>query len=137
MPSTMQHTMVRNRASSVASWGSGMELLMAITAPMSLEARPVTVMQPAIMPAMEQATATVMQPRPPASSELKIILSLLTNTSPASFQPVLPASWLSDMAAGKDTKMVRMMAMDAENCRERMLAVTSHISSARGIKRYT
>lgn len=34
----------------------------------------VTVMQPAIMPAMEQATATVMQPRPPASKELKIML---------------------------------------------------------------
>jgi hypothetical protein len=82
-----------------------MDLLMAMTPPMSLEARPVTVMQPAIMPAMEQATATVMQPRPPASRELKIILSLLTNTSTASFQPeCLPASRLSPMAAGRDTR---------------------------------
>ena len=39
----------------------------ATIAVMSLEARPVTVMQPAMTPAIEQATATVMVPLPPAS----------------------------------------------------------------------
>ncbi len=35
----------------------------------SMEARPVTVMQPAMMPAMAQATATVMALRAPASRD--------------------------------------------------------------------
>ena len=43
---------------------------------MSLEARPVAVMQPAITPAIAQATATVMVPLPPASSASTIFIGV-------------------------------------------------------------
>ena len=66
MPRTMQQSIVRNRAIRMPSIGLEMELEIAMTPLMRREARPVTVMQPAMMPAMEQATATVMQPLPPA-----------------------------------------------------------------------
>ena len=58
----IQQIMVRNRPM--------MRVLpdRATMAVMSLDARPVTVMQPAMIPAIAQATATVMVPLPPASS---------------------------------------------------------------------
>ena len=59
--------MVRNRATIVGSMTVTL-LLMETTAEIILEARPVAVMQPEMTPAMEQATATVMVPLPPASS---------------------------------------------------------------------
>ena len=52
MPRTMQHTMVSSRPRMVASPA------MATMPLMSTEARPVSVMQPAIRPAMAQATPT-------------------------------------------------------------------------------
>ena len=61
MPSTMQQSMVRSRPTMVAlpaSWTMAL---------IRMEARPVTVMQPAMMPAMAQATATVTAPLAPAS----------------------------------------------------------------------
>ena len=67
MPRMMQQIMVRNRATIVGSMTVTL-LLMETTAEIILEARPVAVMQPEMTPAMEQATATVMVPLPPASS---------------------------------------------------------------------
>ena len=63
MPRTMQHSMVSTRPTMVAlpaSWTMAL---------MRMEARPVTVIQPAMMPAMLQATATVIAPREPASRD--------------------------------------------------------------------
>ena len=73
MPSTMQHSMVRNRAMNIASAWLGIMRLIFTTALTSLDASPVTVMHPATTPAMEQATATVMHPRPPASRDPPIM----------------------------------------------------------------
>ncbi len=70
MPRTMQQTMVRIKPMKVAEPASWTMALMRI------EARPVTVMQPAIMPAIAQATATVMAPFAPASNASKIFLKV-------------------------------------------------------------
>ena len=83
MPSTMQHSMVSTRA--IIIWPPE-RLTMALR---SLEARPVTVMQPEIMPATPQATATVMEPlqvyevfrfAAPESSAAEAVMTL--NTEP-------------------------------------------------------
>ena len=51
-----------------------------------MEARPVTVMQPAMIPAIAQATATVMAPFAPASRESKTDFA----ESPAALNAALP-----------------------------------------------
>ena len=58
----MQQTMVSTRPMMVALPAACTIVLM------RMDARPVTVMQPAIIPAMAQATATVIAPLAPASS---------------------------------------------------------------------
>ena len=70
MPRTMQQTIVRMRPIKVAEPASWTMALM------RMDARPVTVMQPAIMPAIAQATPTVIAPFAPASSASKIFLSV-------------------------------------------------------------
>ena len=93
---------------------------------MSLDARPVTVMQPAIMPAMEQATATVMLPLPPASSASRIIRPVLLAVTPT----VLPrfvsctSAAASRIVPTRLTAMEMRIAMEAAYCSERMFAVT-------------
>ena len=76
MPSTMQHSMVSTSASSED------EPEMPTMTLISLDARPVMVRQPAMTPAMPQATATVMTPRPPASREAKMLLALKPPSAP-------------------------------------------------------
>ena len=61
MPRTMQQSMVRIRPMIRKSPAARTIALM------SMEARPVTVMQPAIMPASAHATATAMELRAPAA----------------------------------------------------------------------
>ena len=79
MPSTMQQIMVRNRPSKSELPDTPTMALM------SWLARPVTVMQPQMTPAMPQATATVTQERPPASSASKMVFGVncLTTSPPA------------------------------------------------------
>ena len=73
---------------------------------MSLEARPVTVMQPATIPAIEHATMTVMQLFPPAERDSTIML-------PVFF--AAPATDFSDLRCpGMATRMATAIAMDAE-----------------------
>ena len=76
MPSTMQHSMVSTSASSEEEPEMPTMMLM------SLDASPVTVRQPAMTPAMPQATATVMTPRPPASRESKMLFALKPPSAP-------------------------------------------------------
>ena len=80
----------------------------------SLEARPVTVMQPEMMPATPQATATVMEPLAPPSRELKI----MAPRSPRERCMPIPALGLlctpSRMMSGRLTTMVATMASAAE-----------------------
>ena len=89
------------------------------TALMSLEARPVAVMQPAMMPAMQHATATVMVPLPPASRASNILAGVMR----------LPLS-------KRLTTMATRIATVAENCMVRVLVVTSHTSTTSGSSRY-
>ena len=108
MPRTMQQIIVRNSAMTVGSTKE-MELEMETTAVISLEARPVAVMQPAMMPAMEHATATVMVPLPPASSASNIFLNEMRSSplrSPTTTQAI--------------------METDAANCIVRAPLTTSH-----------
>ena len=137
MPSTMQHSMVKNSAMSIESVGFGIARLMATTPLMSFEASPVTVMQPAMMPAMEQATATVMLPLPPASSALRIMEPVLFAASPAA-APGAPlcAATLSRTVPIRLTAMATRMAIAAENCSERTFAVTIHTRIISGSSRY-
>ena len=75
-------------------------------------------MQPAMTPAMEQATATVMQPRPPASSEFRIMEPVSFNVRPTTdgFLSVAAAaaSLLRLISPGKLTRIASRMAMEAE-----------------------
>ena len=137
MPSTMQQSIVRKSASSSESVGFGMALLIAMTPLMSLDARPVTVMQPAIIPAMAQATATVMLPLPPASSESRIMRPVFLAVMPATL-PVLvsrTSAEASQMVPTRLTAMEIRMAIAAENCSERMFAVTIQIRNTSGSSR--
>ena len=79
----VRQSMVRNSARNTLFW------LMATMPEISLEARPVAVMQPAMQPATAQATATVMVPFPPASSEAMMVLTVRLTDSPMTF----PAPW--------------------------------------------
>ena len=77
----MQQIMVRIRPMKVAlpaSWTMAL---------IRMEARPVTVMQPAMIPAMAHATATVMAPLAPASSESRTDFAL-SPTAPPMARPV-------------------------------------------------
>ena len=133
----MQQSMVRNSASSSESVGFGILLLRATTPLMSLDARPVTVMQPAIMPAMEQATATVMLPLPPASSASRIIRPVFLTAMPAAL-PVLvsfASAAASRIVPTRLTAMEMRMAMEAAYCSERMFAVTTQIRNTSGSSR--
>ena len=103
------------------------------TALTSLDARPVTVIQPATMPAMEQATATVMQPRPPASREEAIMVAVSFTAWAAKPSPCWAR--LSRRMWGRLTRMVSTMAMAAENWRVRTPVDTSHTSTTRGTSR--
>ena len=106
MPRMMQHIMVKNSATMVGSITVTL-LLTDTTAEMSLDARPVVVMQPAITPAIAQATATVMVPLPPASSA-SIILPKVRRFS----------------LFRKPTIMATNIAMVAEVCMVRTLVET-------------
>ena len=55
----------------------------------SLLARPVTVMQPQMTPAMPQATATVTQERPPASRASKMLLTVKPPLPPTAADAML------------------------------------------------
>ena len=90
----------------------------ATMAVISLEARPVEVMQPATIPAMAQATATVMVPLPPAS---KASMNLFT---------VMRSSLLKRL-----TMMVITMATAAQNCMVRRSRETMTTSTTRGSSR--
>ena len=133
----MQQSMVKNSASSSESVGFGILLLSATTPLMSLDARPVTVMQPAIMPAMEQATATVMLPLPPASSASRIIRPVFLAVTPT----VLPrfvsctSAAASRIVPTRLTAMEMRIAMEAAYCSERMFAVTTQIKNTSGSSR--
>ena len=92
MPRMMQQIMVSSRPM------SGMPPERRTTVPMSVMPRPVTLMQPAIMPATAQATATVMEPRaPPARAS-------------SSFAGVMRVSFLKRL-----TKIATSMDTAAEN----------------------
>ena len=137
MPSTMQQSMVKNSASSSESVGFGILLLSATTPLMSLDARPVTVMQPAIMPAMEQATATVMLPLPPASSDSRIMRPVFLAVMPATL-PVFvsrTSAEASRIVPARLTAMEMRIAMEAAYCSERMFAVTTQIKNTSGSSR--
>ena len=71
MPSTMQQSMVSTRA--MIMWPPE-RLTMVLS---SLEARPVTVMQPEMMPATPQATATVMEPLMPPSRASRNLVGVI------------------------------------------------------------
>ena len=94
------------------------ELETETTALIRREARPVAVMQPEMMPAMPQATTTVMVLLPPASRASRILLTL-TRFS----------------LSKRLTKIVAKIARVAENCMERALVETSATSSTRGVSR--
>ena len=133
MPRTMQQSMVRNKAANRAKDLLGIMPLTLTTVFTSREASPVTVMHPATMPAMEQATATVMQPRPPASREPRIIV-------PVSFTawPTAPScfwAWLSQKMPGRLTAIASKIAREAENCSVRAPVDTSQTSTTRGSSR--
>ena len=117
IPRMMQQIMVRNSATRVGLM-KGTELLRAMTMPISLEARPVAVMHPAITPAMAQATATVMVPLPPASRASRILFRLMRLS-----------------LSNRFTAMVTRMAMLAENCMVRVLVVTRATSTTSGSSR--
>ena len=118
MPSTMQQNMVRKSPMNMAMAGTGTRDVTASTPLMSLEARPVTVTQPAIMPAMPQATDTVMAPLPPASRASRI------------FSGVRRSLWLR-----KPTMTAARMEKAAARCMVVVPALTSHTSSTRGASR--
>ena len=118
MPSTMQQNMVRKRPMNMARAGMGTREVTASTPEISLEARPVTVTQPAIMPAMPQATDTVMAPLPPASRASRI------------FSGVRRSLWLR-----KPTRTAARMEKTAARCMVVVPALTSHTSSTRGASR--
>ena len=117
----------------MASDWLGIMRLTFTTALTSLEASPVTVIHPATMPAMEQATATVMQPRPPASRELPIMrprsLAARTARGPPCRVP------LFKKMPGRLTRMVSTMATAAENWRVRAPVDTMPTRTARGRSR--
>ena len=93
-------------------------------------------MQPEIMPAMEQAVATVMLPRPPASREEKIMFQSFFPAHRGRLLPLSAASFFPSMnRAGRLTIMDRMIAMEAENCSVRVLVATSQTSTTRGSSR--
>ena len=64
-----------------------------------------TVMQPAIMPAMEQATATGDAARSAGLQGVEDHFEACSRTRRPCFQPCF-RPWLSPMAAGRDTMMV-------------------------------
>ena len=84
----------------------------------SLEARPVEVMQPATIPAMAQATATVMVPLPPASRASKILAGVMRSSL-----LTIP------------TRMVITMATAAQNCMVFMFRETMTTRTTRGSSR--
>ena len=97
MPSMMQHSIVSSRPTSsgrpgmAASSGAFVRLTMAV---IILLARPVTVRQPVMMPAMPQATATEMQLRPPDSRALNRVFSLKTSALPEETSLPVAAAFL-------------------------------------------
>ena len=93
--------------------------------------------EPAIIPAMAQATATVMLPLPPASSESRIMRPVFLAVMPATL-PVLvsrTSAEASQMVPTRLTAMEIRMAIAAENCSERMFAVTIQIRNTSGSSR--
>ena len=112
MPRMMQQIIVSSRPIMVASPA------ICTMALIRMEARPVTVMQPAIIPAMAQATATVMAPLAPASSA----------------STILPKVSRSSLFR-KPTTMAARMDTAAENCMVRLPEETRKISRARGMMR--
>ncbi len=72
MPSTMQQSIVKNSAISTEPWE---RVMMAV---MIWEARPVTVMQPPMMPATPQAAATEMELLAPFASASKNTPGVMT-----------------------------------------------------------
>ena len=127
MPRTMQQSIVRMRARSRPRTGEGMLWLRFTMAPMSLEARPVTVMHPATIPAIEQATITVMQLFPPAERDSRIIFPV--------FFAILPKFFSALRWPGIATRMATAIAIDAEYARLLMLPATSHTRMMMGRSR--
>ena len=95
----------------------------------SLEARPVTVMQPEMMPATPQATATVMEPLAPPSRASTI----LPKVRKSDRSPLLPA--ISTTLLIRPTATAATMAMAAEKAMVYMLVETITTSSTRGASR--
>ena len=83
-----------------------------------IDAKPVTVMQPAMIPAMAQAQATVMAPRAPASSASRIFFRVMRF-----------------FGFSAPTTMVATMDRAAAVWMVRVLEDTSHTSSTSGISR--
>ena len=123
MPSTMQHSMVSISAI-IATPPDTLTIRV-----IRIEARPVEVMQPATRPAIEQATATVMVPLPPASSASSALamvrLSVVSGLLVALFTNVLMMP----------TTMVIPMAMVAESCMVNWFVDTSTTRMIRGSSR--
>ena len=123
MPSTMQQIMVRNRAMSACPPDTR---TMAV---ISLEARPVVVMQPATRPAMEQAAATLMVPLAPASRASKNLPTVMLSDLSGFLVTLLTTLVI------RPTTMVTMMAMVAEDCMVRLPEDTSQTRITRGSSR--
>ena len=75
-------------------------------------------MQPALIPAIAQATATVRVPRPPASKASKIFFGVMRLS-----------------LSNKLTRMARMIAIDALVCKVFVLVLTSQTRTTRGASR--
>ena len=106
MPRMMQQTMVRMRPMNVALPASWTMALIRI------EARPVTVMQPAMIPAIAHATATVIAPFAPASSESTADLPLSASAPPIA-RTIVFADFSSTSRIRVRKKLTRPTAMAA------------------------
>ena len=123
MPSTMQQSMVSARA--IIMWPP--ERLTIVLN--SLEARPVTVMQPEIMPATPQATATVMEPLAPPSRASMILPKVRKSSR------LLLLLAISTTLLTRPTATAATIAMAAEKAMVYMLVETMTTNSTRGARR--
>ena len=91
MPKTMQQIMVRIRPM-ISTSPEAMTMTL-----MSVEARPVMVMQPAIMPAIAQATATEMEFFAPAAKASQQVHSAVLVDSKSTLAKLWPSARLSQL----------------------------------------